>query len=272
MKTVLATLLIGLLASQQASLPAATVASAAGSWQAAGGALTRGKAVTVGEMLTATAPGGLLLDCPNELVAYSCRGNDCGTQACEQKSIGQVRRTVIRSKAQAPAARGWMDALFRREPREPIVAVARAGGNPVDAVLLAEGRGVQWGPALMRVLEGRHCFRLTSLPANPGARSVSFTLDWDRTLDATAVQSVPGLASGLYLLEKGPASAGACQPDADGVPSWVLISAANSFAQLNATWQAENEALTKLETEDVDVASIRAMRHAVLAALADQAR
>jgi hypothetical protein len=120
MKMALATLLILLLASQQASRPAATVASAAGSWKAAGGALTRGKALTVGEMLTATAPGGLLLDCPNELVAYSCRGNDCSAQACEQKSIGLVRRTVIRSKEQAPAARGWMDALIRREPREPI--------------------------------------------------------------------------------------------------------------------------------------------------------
>jgi hypothetical protein len=80
------------------------------------------------------------------------------------------------------------------------------------------------------------------------------------------------LAAGLYLLEKGPASAGACQPDADGVPSWVLITAAKSFAQLNATWQAESEALTTFESEDVDVASIRTMRHAVLAALADQAR
>jgi hypothetical protein len=264
-------LLIGALASQQSSTPTARVLSAK-SWKAGKEVLSRESTVPVDGELVASAPGGLLLDCPNELVAYSCRGNDCHVKACGAADNKLVHRQVLRSKVQASSARGWTDALFRREPREPVIAVARAGGNPVDAVLLTEARGVHWGPALTRVLEGRHCFRLTSLPANPKTAATSFSLDWDRSIDAAGVQAVPGVGPGLYMLEKGRASAGACEPDADGMPSWVLIASAASHDQLSAAWREENDALSKVETEEVDVATMRAMRHAVLAVLADQAR
>ena len=152
------------------------------------------KGLKQGDPLTARNAGDLVLNCPGGIaLTYSCRAETCRVNACTDSAPPGV--TIHR----AGLLRGFADgltALFMREPKEPVIAAARAGGNPSDAVVLQREGGVHLGPALTRVLEGRYCFRLSSLPLG-GSPPTSVTLDWDRVVDADGVAKAPSLRPGL---------------------------------------------------------------------------
>jgi hypothetical protein len=149
------------------------------------------------------------------------------------------------------------------------MAVSRAGGSPSDAVLLQDAKGVHWGPALIRVLEGRYCFRVTSLPAGNSAPTVrTFTIEWDRDVDAEGAVTVVGLTPGSYWLEKGKPSSTSCIVDQDATPAWVLITAATNFARANTDWKQGQSFLNSLEG-DLGLSASTTLRRALLSSIED---
>jgi hypothetical protein len=156
-----------------------------------------------------------------------------------------------------------------REPKQLVMAAARSGGNPNDAVVALDERGVHWGPALMRVLEGRYCLQLSQLPAGTSGGDATALLDWDRAVDAEGVASTPGVSPGLHALQKGsPGSNGSCEFDADGTTAWVLVVPAPEFQRLDAAWKQQAVSIADLERGGISLATATTVRHAVLADLA----
>jgi hypothetical protein len=249
------------------------VLTAGPGWSADGRALQRGGIVPAGADLTGREASGLLLECPSGWIAYSCRNGNCAVRACEMSGTGVEAKAVQIATAGLSVGisglRAAADALFRREARDPIIAAARAGGNPGDAVVLQDDRGVHWGPALSRVLEGRYCFRVTPLPA-AAATATTFVLDWDRSRDRDGVAPVPGLAPGLYALQKGRGdNSAACEPDPDSTTAWVLVAPGADFERINTGWRNQTIAIAELEASGADAAVVRTIRHAVLSGLAE---
>jgi len=165
-------------------------------------------------------------------------------------------------------SRGLLDTLFRRQPKDPVTLGVRSGGNPSDAVVLQDSRGVHWGPALNRVLEGSYCFRLSNLPASGTARV--FTLMWDRSIEPEGLAAISGITPGLYAIDKGvPGSNTACAADPDGSTAWVLIAGAADFPRVSAAWKGNANWFSHLEQSGTGPSIVATVRHAVLASLAD---
>jgi len=244
----------------------AQVVSSEGAWsKASGGVLQRGQDVAVGAELQASRPGGVMVDCGDSTwLSYTCKSGNCRIIAC---AIEGTAVQVDRVQVPGFLPSGLSNLLFKREAREPVVAAARAGGNPADAVLLLGERGVHFGPSMSRVLEGRYCLQLSSLS---GANSRSIVLDWDRALDSEGVANAPGLVPGLYQIRKGPqGDAGSCVPDTDGTSAWILIASANDFQRVNGIWTENAPAATALERSGAAASAVTAVRHALLAGLAE---
>ena len=241
------------------------VASATSGWLRGGKtAVSRGDALPFGEQLTRKGAGDIFLHCPNgPAFVYSCRQK--GQEECQ---INACQPHATFGRAVNLPSRFSIDQFFRRQPREPVTAAARAGGNPSDAVLAQDGRGIRFGGALRRVLEGRYCLTLDPLPLMPGAERTVF-LDWDRAVDPEGVAPAANLPPGLYELEKGTPSAGnACMADPDGTAAWVLVTASTDFTQLNTDWERQSSSIEELERAGVANQTLVAVRRAVLAALA----
>jgi hypothetical protein len=221
--------------------------------------------------IVARAAGELELTCfePERVVlVYSCRSQSCRVKACDLTGEGMDVRRPIRLVGVLSGFQEWTKWLFVRRPIPPVIAAARAGGNPADAVLLQDARGVHWGAALTRVLEGQVCFRLSPLPESSN-RVQTLAFEWDRGVDAEGISAVPGLAPGLYALEKGAAGAGgACQRDPDAVPAWVLIVQGGDFGRVNPEWQQRLAAIDDLERSGATLAAVTTIRQAALADLA----
>jgi hypothetical protein len=216
-----------------------------------------------GDEIVARGAGQAELGCPNDVVfAYSCRAQTCRARVCELDGEGMdVRRSGVKGLMD------WLSAWTSREPSLPVIAAARAGGAPSEAVLVQDGRGIHWAPSLVRVLEGRSCFRLSPLPAVAKA-TVPFTLDWDRTVDPEGVALVPNISPGLYALEKGTAVSGGCDRDPDAVAAWVLIVPTGDFARLNGEWGEQRKSIAALEQSGLSPVAARHIRQAALAYLA----
>ena len=244
--------------------PDVGVASAPPGWSKNGQDLHRGyKGLKQGEPLMARSDADLVLECPVGLLTYSCRAYPCRVNACAETPSPGI--TIHRSKGLLSG----LAALLTREPKEPVIAAARAGGNPSDAVVLRDEKGVHLGPALNRVLEGRYCFRFSSLPLGRSQPS-TLTLDWDRSVDAEGVAQAPALQPGLYALEKGVAGAGNdCRLDMDAPPAWVLVAQAGDFNRLSAEWKQQASAIAQLEQSGASLAAVTTVRHTVLAHLAE---
>jgi len=246
------------------------VVNADSGWNGAKGQLVRGGRLEVNQTLTATKSGELLVQCSDlRLMSYSCRLNPCTVQACvTQKAPGlDVREVELRK-----AGIGFLqwDRLTSRQPRSPIFAAARAGGNPNDAVLRQEGESVHFGPALTRVLEGQYCLRIRELPVESSAPPRVVTLTWDRAVEPEGMASVPGLRPGLYTLEVGaPESGGACRVDAEQVPAWVLTAPDSSYGNVNRQWRDALPGLAELDRGGASQALLITLRHAALATLAE---
>jgi hypothetical protein len=236
-----------------------------GKWTIGGRDLARTALLAEGAELTTNAGEPLLLECPGVLIEYSCRQSPCKLLACDKTGSGIVARTIEVRRLLLDLSFD-LSHLFTREARAPIIAAARAGGNPGDSVLLLDDRGVHWGPALTRVLEGRYCFRMAPLPANQ-RKPTTFALNWDRAVDPEAAVALSGVGPGLYSFEKG--RDGTCDADPDAVPAWVLISPAADFQRLNALWRNQAPKFAELEAAELELSTVRTLRRAVLSTLAD---
>ena len=248
---------------QTPKAPPTRVVSTAGAWTNGTTLVIRGTQPDAGSELVTTAAGDLLIECDNgKQFLYSCKGG-CRVKACRQDKSADVD---VRELQVQP---GFWQSLFAREPKQLVVAAARAGGNLSDAVLVQDARGVHWGPALSRVLEGRYCLRLASLTTSGSEQSGSVTIEWDRAVDPEGVAQA-ALKPGLYRAEKGtPAAGGTCQVDADGLPAWLLLTSANEFESVNAKWKQYQQSAGELERANAAPAIIATFRHAALASMAD---
>jgi len=249
--------------------PAPFVISADKGWFSGASPLSRKDGVPDGAKVAARETGDLILQCPEaKIYSYSCRLKPCEVQACKTLRAAGME---IKEVALAGAGLGFLkwDRLFTREPLAPVFAVARAGGNPNDAVLRQDAKGVHFGPALNRILEGRYCLRLRSLPLG-SSPALTATLEWDRALDAAGVAPVPGLKAGLHSMEVGtPETSGTCRVDPDRTPAWILAAAEPSYANLNRSWRDVVSRLNDLERAGSSASLLATLRHAALATLAD---
>jgi hypothetical protein len=269
--TILLAFLLGQSASTQPQDDISVLKSPPASWTVEGNAFPTKKGerpLKLADRIVAREPGELELSCTIKgeeiILVYSCRSQTCRASVCDTIGEGmEVRRAGL-----LRGLRDWLSARATREPSLPVIAAARAGGGPSDAVLLQDARGIHWGPALNRVLEGRSCFRLSPLPEKPNA-TITFAIDWDRAVDPAGVVRVPDVAAGLYALEKGTAATtGNCGRDPDAAAAWVLIVSAADFARLNGEWGEQRKSIAALEQEGLSPAATMNIRHAALAYLA----
>jgi|SRR5579875_1608932 len=251
-----------------------TVVTSNGDWQVGSRILKAKDTVPAGSTITAhgTNAGSLVLKCGNtEVVSYRCDANDCRVTACASSAQGATVRRIDFGP-ETPSAADMSDALFRHELKQPELAGVRAPGNPRDAVLLQTSAGVQFGPALKGVLDGPVCLQLTPLPPQASQTPVIVTFSWDPDGSAEGNAAAPGLAPGLYLLDKGaPSSTGGCEIDSAAVASWVLIASQKAFPGLSGKWKAIAAQMDALSKEDISRDVIITMHHAALAFLADSA-
>lgn len=249
--------------------PSIQVIDADRGWMGAGRKLARGASLAPNTPLTAQESGDLLLNCGTSgLVSYSCRNGPCRAEACALRGEGVVVQPVNLKAAGFPDF--GLTALFTRQPKAPILAVARAGGNPVDAVVRQAPDGVHWAPALNRILEGDYCFRVSHLPVEDNRRAQTFTIHWDRTVEPEGVAATLNLTPGLYLIEKGTPSADrACMLDPDATPAWVLVVPQAAFDRMNTEWKDNLARLAQLERSGAPISVVSTVRHALLASLAD---
>jgi len=235
-------------------------------WLIGGHLTARGKALAEGAVASGTADDGeLIVECPKGWMQYTC-GDNCQFPPCFDKSDTKPRVGKITVKELGMGSR-FLNALVAREPKDVVTLGVRAGGNPSDALLLEDARGVHWGPALNRVLEGHYCFRLTPLPSGTVR---TFSLDWDRSSDPDGVGVAPNLTAGVYSLQKGtPGSSSSCAVDPDSVPAWVTILPQDQYAKASAVWKTESARITQIERSDEGSDAAAILRHDVLASVVD---
>jgi hypothetical protein len=234
------------------------------------------KSVAAGADLTGTASAAnLVLDCRQfGTRAYSCKGAACKVGVCAEKADGvNVLSLDPPPSILAGVIPGWTpgvvqhvaDFFLTRESRAPAILAARAGGSPNDALLLQDNKGVHWGPALKRVLEGSYCLRVSHLSATPDTKTLM--IEWDRAVDPEGAVAVAGLAAGGYALEK--ATSGTCSPDPEASPSWVVVVPQARFAQLESQWEQTANWVGQLADQGASQPTLTTARHMVLAAIAE---
>jgi hypothetical protein len=215
--------------------------------------------------LTSTSgTSDLILDCGNRgWFIYQCGAASCSIPPCAEAAAGGVRV----SRAYFAHISEMLNPLVRREQADLAVSGVRGPGGPADAVVMLTPQGVHWAPALIRVLEGSYCFRLTHLPPGPAS---NFTLNWDRTVEKEGIAALANLQPGLYALAKGmPGANGACSADPNGTTAWVLVVPQASFAGVNQQWEQASSQVDDLEQAGASTSAVGALRHAILAWLAD---
>lgn len=242
-------------------------------WTFDGSPIDRDHQLPATAQLEGPAGTTVILDCDSSVwLAYSCGAGPCNIPACANPVPGVIVRNVnpYAHSPQGKSLTALFHSLFSREPKSPETAAARSGGNPSDAVVLQTAQGIHWGPALQRVLEGQHCFRLSQLPVRATGLIKTFTLDWDRSAEAEGVAQIPGLMPGAYAIEKGtPGPNEICRIDSDGVPAWVVVTPEADFRRVSAEWKDASAWLTQLEQSGAGRSTILTVRHAILAGLAD---
>ena len=243
------------------------VISADDGWTADAKKLTRGRELPASAIVVFAKPStgkasALVLDCPGEGIHfYSCPTGSCKPSICGEKADGVLKLSA--ESGHGPLKR--ISTLFEeREPRNYVTAAARAGGSPTDALLLSDSRGIHWGPALRRVLEGRYCLILNHLGKQQAAKT--FIINWDSALDPQGITAASGLAPGGYGLEKGLGEV--CKADPESVSSWVVIAPESEFKELSADWSRTLVSLDKL-SDVSSLSTVTAARHAFMASMAE---
>jgi hypothetical protein len=255
------------------------VISGGQNWLVNGRTVVRGQPLEAGSIITGTKAFDLVLSCPAGWLAYSCEKGPCRFPACSTEAEGakilrsdpgaQTSEASVLAVSQAQL-KSFILALFKREPKQPRLMIGRSGGDPNDAVLLQDDRGLHAAPALMRVLAGQYCFAFRGLPLEEGAPAQTFTLNWDRETDNEGVIPQTNLAAGAYQIEKGtPGADGKCVLDPEGAPAWVLIAGPSQIAGVRARWTENVEWLRQLEQSQASRGVVTTVRRAVLAFLAE---
>jgi hypothetical protein len=226
--------------------------------------------------LTSNSPNDLILACgPAGWLSYTCEEHACRVPVCATKVEGIAIRRVdpgaTSGAPRAPSAPGMLQSFLRHQPKPPETLGVRAGGNPNDAVVLQTADTVHWAPALVRVLEGSYCFRLSPLPANSPTAPKIFNLNWDRSVESEGIAPVPNLRPGVYLLVKGvPGPGPSCLfDDPDAASVWVVAAPDPAFTRLNTEWKAYGPWLRQLEQSGASPAVVSTVRRAILSSLAD---
>lgn len=275
MKFLLLMLLAGALPAQAQKAPSgvAKVINADPGWTFDGSRIDRGDQLPATAHLDGPAVATVILDCDSSVwLSYSCGAGPCSIPVCANPVPGVIVRNV-NPYAHSPQSRSLIalfQSLLSREPKSPETAAARAGGNPSDAVVLQTPEGIHWGPALQRVLEGRYCFRLSQLPVRTTGFTKTFTLDWDRSLEAEGIAQIRDLMPGAYALEKGtPGPNESCRMDPEGVAAWVVVTPEPDFRRVSAEWKDDSVWLAQLERSGASRSTVMTIRHAILAGLAD---
>jgi hypothetical protein len=226
--------------------------------------------------LKTTDPGDLMLGCPKRgWLSYTCHRFPCSIPVCSlELTDAEVKRVDKAAGSDAPIEAGLgerlMSWLTRAAPPPPITAGVRAGGNPNDAVVLADAEKVHLAPALTRVLEGEYCFGLIPLGDPERRASLTFRMKWNREEEPEGLVTLKGIAPGAYALEKeiaGPS--GACEPDADAVAAWIVIAPRDRFFALTDQWKGNRAWLDNLSQSGVSAVVIATARHAIIAQLSD---
>ena len=240
------------------------VVSTAGTWTSGGTLVIRGSRLAVNSTLETSGPGELLVECSEDRhFVYSC------SKACEFNACSAGPTPDVKVQTVKVGATGFWQALIAREPKQFVVAAARAGGNLSDALLVHDATGVHWAPAFARVLEGRYCLRLAPLTTGGSSQPTTVTVAWDRAVDAEGIAQSE-VKPGLYRAEKGaPGAANSCQVDSDGVPAWVLLAAPSQFESLSTQWKQYQQSAGELERANVAPSIVATFRQAALASLAD---
>ena len=252
------------------------VLQAGAGWSSPKGPISKAvKSVPADADLTGTASAAnLILDCQRfGWRLYSCKGAACKIGVCADSAPGvnvlPMNPPPSMLAQLVPGADGLKrlaDYFLTREIHAPAILAARAGGSPNDALLLEDAKGVHWGPALKRVLEGAYCFRLSRLGA-AASESKTFMIDWDRAVDPEGIVPVAGLSPGGYVLEK--ALSRSCASDPEATPAWVVVAPQNRFSQLAPTWEQAAQWAGELEGQGAGLPAVATARHTVLAAMAE---
>jgi hypothetical protein len=226
--------------------------------------------------LTTTGPAELMLGCEKRgWLSYACLRYPCRVPVCSlELADAQVRRVDKAAGSDAPAEAGLgerlMSWLTRPSPPPPITAGVRGGGNPNDAVVLAEGDKVHFAPALTRVLEGDYCFGLIPIGDPIKRAPLTFRMKWNREEEPEGLVTLKGILPGAYALEKEIADpSGSCQADADAFAAWIVIAPPEQFQALTDQWKGNRAWLDNLSKSGVSAGVIATARHAMIAQLSE---
>src|ERR1039458_8303843 len=184
MKLFLVALLTGALLAQGPGKSMIRVISAGEGWSVDGRALERGKWLAGISSVTGRAHAdGLILDCAAKgWIAYTSGNDSCRFPVCADKVCNSVQRVDL--AGEDPRTTGWLvpmlTSLFRREPRDVVTLGVRSVGV-ADGLALQDREDTHWAPVLDRMLDGTHCFRLTSLPAGTAKQGRYFIVNWQHS-------------------------------------------------------------------------------------------
>ncbi len=262
-------------AAQEKPTDVPKVESSSGIWKLGAGDIPEDGVLPLGAQVdgkpSANGTAEVLVRCPNDLyLNYTCTRN-CRVPVCDEHLDGiAVHRIDLQqnTRGKVTTLGSLFESLWKRTPVTTVIPLARAGGNPNDAVVLLKSATLNLGPTLRRIVEGKYCFSLKALPST-GSTSTVF-LDWDRTVDPAGAVPAGSLRPGTYELAKGtPGDGGLCQLDSDGVPAWVLVTSERNYTSANAAWTAYSASLLELEKTGVSQDILRTLRHAALSGIAD---
>jgi hypothetical protein len=224
--------------------------------------------------LTTSDRGDLMLSCRKRgTLSYTCP-KACSVPVCsmEVPDVKVVRVDPFLGSEAKVEAGGFGDTLMgwmKRGVPAPITAGVRAGGNPADAVVLAEGEKIHLAPALTRVLEGEYCFTLTPLDPAGNRTPLTFRMSWNRETEPEGLVALK-VPPGAYALEKQTRdSSGKCNADPDAVAAWIVIAARPAFTALTDRWKQDRSWLNDLSKSGVSPAVVVTARHAMIAELSE---
>ena len=274
--TICAVTLVWLLPAFVQDTPSALIVSAGNSWSLNGKNITRGKTLPPGSKLQESpTQTELVLGCDTAgWLSYTCKNRPCVITACQLKIPEGTVQRVDPQPTDGPASpasqENWFSSLFKREPATLAVLGVREGGHVSDAIVRQAGAEVHLAPALMRVLEGKYCFRFTPLPPGNPSLTRTATINWDRSTDAEGVVSLPGLPAGLYTLDKSDSEAGgSCTFQPDPTPPWILVTPDPAFTAVTTQWKDYLTQMREIERQGASPTVLLTVRHATLAHLAD---
>jgi hypothetical protein len=261
---VVLSILAALFLAQEGSAPVQVDLASKG-WYLGTRPIARGDRLSAVAELTAKEAGDLMLECgTGGVILYTCSRVPCRVPACSTEVKGAEVRRLDAGGAPRDLLTRMLPSLIRREPKAPETLGVRGGGSVNDAVLFESGGSLHLGPALRRVLDGRYCFRLKKLPANDSGRT--FTLQWDRSVEAEGLVQAAGLTHGVYTLEMGQECV---FDDPDRTPVWVVITGQADFARVDGEWKSYAAWLRQLEAGGTTPAAVATLRRAVLSSLGD---